>query len=215
MGYGRVLSPPNSTKLIFGLDGAFNMTWLDIDHDDTISGMTQNITDTYDLSGLPIIPSSPYAGSAPTPGGPLPLLIPDSPTSRTILGTPDTVTEYGRIKGNLYGFQLGPFVEVPITQVLAVQGRAGLAIVLADTEFTFSETFASGVVNNGKVSESSWLFGGYAEVKLLFKVAPRVDLYLAGGYQRTEDQEISSGGQTVTLDMKTVATASAGVSIAF
>jgi len=215
IGYGRVLSAPNSTKVIFGLDSAFNMTWLDVKHNDTVSGMTQTITDSYDLSGLPIIPSSPYAGSAPTPGGPLPLLIPDSPTSRTILATPDTVTEYGRIKGNLYGFQFGPFVEVPITQVMAVQLRGGLAVVLADTEFTFNETFGSGGVTSGSISESSWLFGGYAELKLLFKVAPRVDLYLAGGYQRTEDQEISGGGQTVKLDMKTVATASTGVSISF
>jgi hypothetical protein len=145
----------------------------------------------------------------------LPLLIPDSPTSRTILATPDTVTEYGRIKGNLYGFQLGPFVEVPVTELIGVQVRGGLAIILADTDFTFNETFASGAVTSGTVSETSWLFGGYAELKLLFKVAPKVDLYLAGGYQRTEDQEISGGGQTVKLDLKTVATASAGVSISF
>lgn len=191
------------------------MTWVDVKHNDTVSGKTQLITDSYDLSGLPIIPSSPYTGSPPTPGGPLPLLIPDSPTSRTILATPDTVTEYGQIKGNLYGFQLGPFIEVPITKLIGVQMRGGLAIVLAHTDFTFNETFASGAITSGKVSETSWLFGGYAELKLLFKVAPQVDLYLAGGYQRTENQEISGGGQTVTLDLKTVATASAGVNISF
>lgn len=215
VGYGRVLSPPDSTKVIAGLEAAFNMTWLSVNHNDTVSGLTQTTTDSYDLSGLPIIPSSPYTGSAPTPGGPLPLLIPDSPTSRTILATPDTVTEYGRIKGYLYGLQLGPFVEVPVTEMMAIQLRGGVAVVLADTEFTFNETFASGAVTSGSISETSWLFGGYAELKLLFKVAPRVDLYLAGGYQRTEDQEISGGGQTVKLDLKTVATASAGVSVSF
>jgi hypothetical protein len=99
--------------------------------------------------------------------------------------------------------------------MMAVQLRGGLTVVLADTEFTFNETFASGAVNSGRISEHSWLFGGYAELKLLFKVAPDVDLYLAGGYQRTEDQEISGSGQTVKLDMKTVATASAGVSFSF
>jgi hypothetical protein len=215
VGYSCVLSPPNSTKFIFGFEGAFNMTWLDVKHNDSISGTTQTITDTYDLSGLPIIPSSPYTGSAPTPGGPVPLLIPDSPVSRTILATPATVTEYGRIKGYLYGFQLGPFVEVPIAEVVAVQLRGGLTVVLSDTEFTFSETLGSGAATSGTISDHSWLFGGYAELKLLFKVAPRVDLYLAGGYQRTEDHQIASAGQTVKLDMKTVATASAGVSFSF
>jgi len=68
IGYSCVLTLSNTdSKFIFGLEGAFNMTWLDIKHSDSVSGQTLTTTDTYDLSGLPIIPSSPYAGSAPTP----------------------------------------------------------------------------------------------------------------------------------------------------
>jgi hypothetical protein len=216
IGYGRVLTPTDrNTRFLFGLEGAFNMTWLDIENNETIAGTSQTTVDTYDLSGLPIIPSAPYTGSAPTPGGPLPLLLGDQPTSRTITSSATTVTEQAQLEGNLYGINLGPFIELPLSDVVSLQARGGLSAVLAEVDFDFTESISGGSTTSGAVSEDEWLFGGYAELRLTIAVARHVNVYLSGGYQHVEDFDITAGSQTVKLDLGSVITAGAGVIISF
>ena len=83
--YGRVLKSVDvcGKPMRLGLLGAVGMTFLEVRNNSAISGATTGVKDTYDLSGLPLIPNAPYAGSTPVLGGPLPLLLPDAPTART------------------------------------------------------------------------------------------------------------------------------------
>jgi hypothetical protein len=218
VGYGRVLSRGDAgggTEVVFGIEGSFNMTWLDIENRESISGIATTTTDSYDMSGLPVIPSSPYRGSSPTPGGPLPLLLPDSPFDRSTVDTPTTAVESGRIEGELYGFKLGPFAEVELWDVVGLQIRGGLAVVLADTEFEFTETLTPGGTTTGRVSDDDWLFGGFVEVRVTVEVARHVSLYVSGGYQHVKDQTLSAGTHRVKLDLGDVLTAAAGVSVSF
>lgn len=218
VGYGRVLfrsTDEEGRGVLVGLDTAFNMTWLNIENSAAFAGDAITTVDSYDLSGLPIIPSAPYYGGTPTPGGPLPLLLPDTPFDRTTTTTPTTATEYGKLDGTLYGFNIGPFVEIPLNRAFALQVRGGFSAVLSDLEYKFSESLSTGGANSGSISDTDWLFGGYAELKLTIAVAPNVGIYVSGGFQYVGDHTLSVGGQSVKLDPGGVGTAGAGVTISF
>lgn len=217
IGYGRVLHTFNSgTRGIrLGIDGAFGVGFLNIKNNTTISGRVSGVMDTYDLSGLPIIPFAPYYGSSPVPGGPVPLLISDRPVTRTPIDIPATATEYGKIDGTLYGFKLGPFVEFPLSDKVNLQVRGGFASILADSEFSFRETVSTGATRTGSIDKDKWLFGGYAEAQISVDLSKHWQWFLSGGYQNVGDYSLGVGGKSVNVKMDGIFSLMTGFSFTF
>ncbi|MBX3748363.1 MAG: hypothetical protein KF833_23910 [Verrucomicrobiae bacterium] len=216
--YDRVLTrfPLGRTGTVHaGLRGAFGTAFLDIRHQATVSGMTTGIRDSYDLSGLPLIPNAPYLGGAPEPGGPLPLLIPDAPFDRQTVETPATATQRLQIDGELYGFKLGPFLEIPLGRSASFQIQGGLLSVLADTEFTFGESLGTGGGTTLRARATDWCWGGFVEGQFGVALTDRWTAFAGAGWQGSGSQSLAAGPTTARLGLGNVVTAFLGVGVAF
>lgn len=215
LGYGRVLKTfdLHGRPLRLGIQGAFGMTFLDIRDRSTISGPTAGVIDTYDLGGLPIIPNAPYAGSSPVPGGPLPLLLPDSPAARAYQTA--TSKERMEVDGNLFGFKVGPFLELPLGKSVSVQMQGGFAAVLADGKFSWRESINGGAASSGSDSRSAWLCGGFAEAELLLRISEHFDVSVGGGWQGLEDYSLSDEKRDAKVKLGGGIAAFAGIRYSF
>ena len=217
LSYGRVLRTfdmGGAKPLNVGLMGAFGMTMLDIRNNSTIKGLTTGVTDTYDLSGLPIIPDAPFSGSAPTPGGPWPLMIPDAP-SPSVDHPMATATERMKVDGNLYGFKVGPFFELPLGQVFAVQVQGGFAALLADTTFTYSETIDIGGRYTGSRSKNEWRYGGFVEGQVSVSLGRGWSAFAGAGWQDVGNYTLSDGNKAARVRLDNIISAFTGLSYAF
>lgn len=218
MTYDRVLTRfplGNAGTVHAGLRGAFGTTFLDIRHRATVRGVTTGVRDSYDLSGLPLIPNAPYRGSAPAPGGPLPLLIPDAPFDRQTVETPATATQRLQIEGELYGFKLGPFFEIPLGRSATFQLQGGLLAILADTDFGFSESLGTGAGTTFRTGETDWSWGGFVEGQFGIALTDRWTAFAGAGWQGSGSQSLTAGPTTATLRLGNVVTAFLGVGCGF
>lgn len=216
--YGRVLKSFDASqnrKLNVGLMGAFGITLLDIQNSTSISGATTGVRDSYDLSGLPMIPNAPYVGSAPTPGGPLPLLIPDSPTSRTPINIPATATEQMKLDGNLYGFKIGPFFELPLGKVISVKLQGGFAALLADGTFSYTETISTGGSSQGSTSKNQWCYGGFVEGQASLALGRNWSVFGGAGFQDVGDYSVTAGTKAAKLHLDSIVSVFTGLDYSF
>lgn len=216
--YGRVLkgiSLGRDTQMLVGLQGAFGLTFLDIRNNSTISGATTGVQDNYDLSGLPMVPNAPYFGGTPVPGGPLPLLLPDAPSSRQPINLPATATERMRVEGNLYGFKIGPFFEVPLGKALSAQVQGGFAALLADGKFTFSEVISTGGTSAGSLSRSQWRYGGFVEGQLSVTLSKHWSGFVGAGWQSVGNYTLGVGSKAARVNLDNVVAAFAGLGYSF
>ena len=216
--YGRVLShfelgPKH--QMAIGLLGAFGVTALDIQNNSTINGATTGLKDTYNLAGLPIIPGAPYYGASPVPGGSLPLLIPDAPSSRSPINIAASATERMKVDGQLYGFKFGPFIELPITQRIKAQIQGGFAALLADGEFSYSETISTGGVGSASASRSEWLIGGFIEGQLSLSVCRNWDVFVGAGWQSLGHYSVTAGPKEVRADFGNAVSLFGGLGYSF
>lgn len=207
--YGRVLKQfelSSGRAMQAGLFGAFGMTLLDIQSNSRIDGATTGVRDTYKLDGLPIIPGAPYFGAGPAPGGPLPLLIPDAPDTRAPINVAASATERMKVEGEMYGFKLGPFFELPVTQRIAVQVQGGFAALLADGKFAYSESISTGGTSAGRGSRSEWLFGGFVEGQVSVSISPQWNAFAGAGWQSLSNYQVPAGSKEakVRLDNSVV-----------
>jgi hypothetical protein len=207
--YGRVLG--GWGKALFGVQGAFGMTDLDIKNHSTIAGLTTGVRDAYDLSGLPLAPGAPYFGGAPTPGGPLPLLLPDSPMTRRPINLAATATERARIESTLYGFKLGPFLEVPLSGSLNLQFSGGFAATLADSKFSYSETISTGGASAGKASRDEWLYGGFVDARLSLDLGKGWSVFAGVGYENVGNTSLGTAEKAVRVKLDSAIIANGGL----
>ena len=126
-----------------------------------LAGTVGLTTDKY-ATGAVLPPLAPYSGSFGTAGP----LIPDVPANRAAAVVSATGTVNNKLEGSLYGFNIGPFIELPLHDRVSLTLGGGLGCVYADTAYTYSETVVvPGVVTaarTGRVSRDAWLFSGIA-----------------------------------------------------
>ncbi len=216
--YGRVLAQirwSDTRALRIGLQGSFGLTLLDIDHRSEVGGATTGVQDDYDLSALPIIPNAPFLGTGPIPGGPLPVLIPDAPFNRTAISLPATASEQMRVQAELYGFKLGPFCEIPLTDTIELQFQGGFAALLADAEFSYRETISTGGASQGLASDSRWCLGAFVEGHIAVRLGKAWSAHLGGGWQHLDDFSLRASFKAVDVKLDQTATAFGGFAYSF
>jgi len=215
--YGRVLKSVDvcGKPMRLGLLGAFGMTFLDIRNSSSITGATTGVKDTYDLSGLPLIPNAPYAGSTPVLGGPLPLLLPDAPTARTPVNVAATATERMKVSGNLYGLKVGPFAEFPVSDAVSVQVQGGFAALLADGEFAWSEEISTGGAGTGSASKNAWRYGGFVEGQVNVALGRNWSAFAGAGWQNVGNYSVQAGSKAVKVKLDSAISGFAGLSYSF
>ena len=146
-----------------GLEAAFGYTYMSVRGGGTDSASVTRVNDTYSFPpGVTVIPAPGYTGHKSSPPG-APVII-ASPSSSTTDLTADAIT--GRdFSADLYNFQFGPYVEVPLSKRIAFTLSGGFALVYVNSEFSYNETVTIPGLGSGEQQPSGsgnkWLAGGY------------------------------------------------------
>lgn len=182
----------------WGLLAAFSVTDVQIDASHRGSVNAFRVTDAYSTGGI-IVPGSPYAGSFAGPGP----VISDSPARSTtsVLGAVESTR---RLDLQLYGWRLGPYLELPLSERLSLGLGGGLALGYANGEFAYRDVTTIGGVSGtreGGVTDGELLAGGYAEAQLALRLSRRLGVFTSVQYQHLPDFEQSAQGTRAELGL--------------
>jgi hypothetical protein len=167
------------------------------------------------LPGGVLPPLPPYNGSFSTAGP----LLPDVPVERATTAVNATGTLNNRHTGSLYGFNLGPFLELPLHDRVSLSLGAGLGVVYASTTYEFQETVVvPGVVTaarSGRVSADSWLFSTTARANLYVGLSPAWSWELGLAYQFAGNTRSTVQGKSANLQLDSILSLNTGLNYAF
>ena len=180
----------------------------------SLAGLVGLQTDKF-APGAVLPPLAPYAGSFAAPGP----LLPDVPASRTTGLVAATGTVNNKLEGSLYGFNLGPFIELPLHDRVSLTLGGGLGVVYASTTFSFRDTVVvPGIVTatrSGRVSADHWLFSATAKANLYVALSEAWSWELGVGYQYAGNAQSSVQGKTSNLQLDSILSVNTGLNYAF
>jgi len=126
-----------------------------------------------------------------------------------------------KFDANLWGFRLGPYVEMPLTRRLSLHLSGGLAVGLLDGNMHWNETFTmpndgGSVSRSGGGDDTEPLWGFYANLQAQYQFNDRWGLEAGVQFQDlgTYDHTFG-GGRTAEVDLSKSIFLHAGVSISF
>lgn len=201
--YSRELLRSRNVGL--GIESAFNFTKLKLDRQTAAAGML--VVDAYNLGGI-IPPLAPYAGTFAGPGA----LISDTP-ARSLASV---ASEF---RASVYGFRLGPCLDVPLFKKLSLSLSGGLAVAYVDGDFGYRQSATpagAGTVARGATeSLSRWHTGAYLGGNLVFKLSRSVDVFAGVQYQNVGTHTQSLADKQVNVDLRNSLFATFGLGYAF
>jgi len=215
--YNRFIG--NVGKGRWGVEGAFNYMNLTISDGRTLFGNITVQTDAYALNGV-IPPTPPYFGTyqGPVPGGPNRPVISDTPVPQapSILANGAIITGERKIEADVYGFRVGPYFELPITEKLEVLLSGGLALASVQSKFKFNETVQipsisttvpsgptqNSVTTSGSGSHSSVLVGGYGAGTFSYSFTKAWSASVGAQYQNVGLFSQRLAGKQAELDLR-------------
>jgi len=201
--YNRLLGVWGDAR--YGLEAAVNYLNLCLRESGTFTGSATRLTEAYPFTPgtrppyatPPDTAPGPYQGSYEGPG----FVIDDTPVSSSTVEVPGaTVTDKRRFDGDLWGFRLGPFLEVPLGDPVNLSLSAGLAVGLLDADAAWSQTSGNATVS-GSGSDSDVLWGGYASAVLTWYLSERWSVVGGAQFQSLGNYEHSFGGRKVEVDL--------------
>jgi len=130
-------------------------------------------------------------------------VIGDTPVSSTRVFA--TVAEHCQFDANLWGFRLGPWLEVPLSETVNLSLSGGLAVGLLDASASWSQTLSiNNVVSShasGSGSDFDVLWGGYVGVNAAWRFADRWSLVGGVQFQDLGHYNHDFAGQVVDLNL--------------
>lgn len=208
--------------LSWGFKLAFNYTDISISDNRPIGTPVQRLSDKYSLGGFtapgdPSLPGWQYQGAYDIPG----MVIDDVPYARTSDTIPNGALTAGSrsISADVFGWKLGPWLELPLTKRLSLHGGAGVALAVESSTFRFNETTSIagvGMVNQrGSGSATEAIVGAYAEIGLQFSLTQHWGLFVSGEFQNLDSFSQTVGGHKATLDLGETYSVLTGLSFSF
>jgi hypothetical protein len=120
---------------------------------------------------------------------------------------------------NLFGFRLGPAVEIPLSRKLAFSVSGGFALVYVESDFSFNETVAipgvGSAANRAAGSGSGWLPGGYVAGNLSWALSDSWALAAGAQFEDVGQYTQNLNGKQATLDLSKSIFVTFGVSYSF
>jgi hypothetical protein len=216
--YNRLLGVKGDAR--YGVEAAVNYLNLSLHANDTfIRGSATRVTDAYPFTAGTTPPNTtfpggdvPYQGSFEGPG----FVIGDTPVGRpitTVVPGP-AVTDKRQFDGDLWGFRLGPYLEVPLGGPLDLSISGGLAVGLLDADASWSQTTGRSTLA-GSGSDFDVLWGGYVSAAMTWYLSERWSLVGGAQYQTLSDYEHSFGGRKVEVDLSNTWFVTLGLSYKF
>jgi hypothetical protein len=199
-----------------GVKAAFSYSYLDIKDSHALGTPTTRLTDTYDLGGT-TPPTAPYSGNYAGPG----ILLSDSPT-RSYQTVTEPVTGSRDLTAHVFGFHLGPYIEVPLTKSLSMLFDGGVALAVVSSEYSFNETIATpdagSFTARGSHTDSEFLVGGYVGASLAWNFSENWALFGGAEWQtvgsHTNNPQVTGAGKA-ELNLENAVFVKAGVTWTF
>jgi hypothetical protein len=183
---------------VWGFEGAFTYTDLDLHSERSPAGAASLITDSFPLNGA-LPPNAPYHGTFNGPGP----LLGDTPT-RTVATDTQTFASEHRLSGHLFGFRFGPVVEWNFSRAFSVALSGGIALAPAMIDYDFSEsiTLQGGQTfsTRGHSTKTDLLYGHYVTALLRYSFTDHWSIYGGGQFQSLNDLEQTTGTRTARLE---------------
>jgi hypothetical protein len=201
-------------NMAYGVEFAANYTPISFNVNATYSGQVNKNTDTYSYTPGTTPPSAPYQGSYQGPG-----FVLNVPPSSSTSPTDATMTEHQSFSANLWGFRLGPYVELPITQKLTLHTSTGFALGLLDANASWNETIVipneATYTRHGGGSDFTALYGFYVGADAIYQVTKHWGLDAGVQFQNLGTYNHNFGGESAHLDLRQSIFVQAGISYNF
>jgi hypothetical protein len=199
----------------WGFEGAFNWTSFTFGNRGGFNSDVTQISDAYQLNGI-IPPLPPFSGTAAGPGP----QIGDTPTrTTTVIVNGATTTGSRNIDASVYGFRVGPYVEIPLLKCCSLAFSGGFTLAVADSEFRINEssTIAGvGTINTiARNSRCEFLPGAYFSGQVNFAITEKVGLFTGAQYQHLASYNQQAAGRRAKIDLGNTIALTAGISFSF
>lgn len=222
----ELLRKENWHDLRFGIEGAVNYLKIHFTDHNTSSSILR-VTSTYQLPGTP-----PVAPPVAAPGTPFQGTYDGSPGGYALLGaTPISIStapvpgasflEQDKFDGDLLGFRLGPYVELPVGEKFSLHLSGGAALGLLYDQVSWKATFTDpspGGLNStatGGGHDYKVLWGFYVGLDAAYQF--NEDWAIEGGVQFQDIGKYSHnfGGRTAELNLSRSLFVQLGISYSF
>ena len=203
--------------LRYGLEGAVNFLPVEFNSGGRYNATLSQRTDTYSYTPGTTPPTAPYQGSYGGPG----FVINVSPVNSTTALVPGaTFLAQQHFDANLWGFRLGPYVELPVSERLDLFLTGGLAVGLLDGEASWKETLtlpggAGSLTASGGGSDTSLLWGYYLGLNAAYQFTERWSVEAGVQYQNLGTYNHNFGGREAELDLSKSLFIHAGIGYSF
>jgi hypothetical protein len=214
--YNRELGRREDNKLRYGIEAAANYLNVDLSDRGSFAAGIVRTTDAYPFMPETTPPLSPYQGSFDGPG----FVIGDTPSSSTgYLPSGATVAGRRQFEAHVWGFRLGPYLEIPMGTNFDLSLSAGLAAGVVSASASWNETiFINGsraATSRGSGDDLGVVWGGYASAKIEWHLSEHWSVEAGAQFQSLSPYEKALGGRKVELDLSRSVFGVAGVSYSF
>lgn len=213
----------NWHHLRYGLELAINWMPVEFNNNGRYNATLARITDTYSYTPGTTPPgyldpsALPYQGSFQGPN----FLLNDPPVSSvsTLASGGDFLVQQ-HFDANLWGFRIGPYIEMPLTRRLSLHLSGGLAVGLLDGEASFHQTLilpnnAASFTSQSGGSDTELLWGYYVGLQAEYQFNHRWGVEAGVQFQDLGLYDHNFNGRTVELDLSKSLFVHAGVSFSF
>jgi hypothetical protein len=194
-------------RVRWGIEAALN--WADFSADQVTAPSAGVLAvDAFSLGYNP--PQPPFTG---TPNaGPFTPLLGTTPTR-----LPATVSS--ALEASLYGFRLGPYLDVPLGKRVLLTFSAGMALTIVDGEYASTESYTTPGGTTATIadraSEASPVLGGFVNVQASLKLREHMNVFTGLQYQGSDSYKLSAGDKEAQIDFTGVICWSCGLSFSF
>jgi hypothetical protein len=199
-----------------GVEFAFNFTSVDGEDSWSQNFRPVRTITPYNLGGvLPVPVPPPYAGTFDGPGS----LISLTPgASWMVPGDVAALNCWRKFHTGLYGVRLGPYVEGPLCWKFRGSASTGLALLFADGQLSYRDSFSAPLPAStvfGEASKLSVLPGWYIGGRVSLDVTDSFSLFYGLQFQMASDYELQAGPNRAILDLESAIFQSFGLSLSF
>jgi hypothetical protein len=211
MTYNRELGVKG--RVHYGVEGTFGFFNVSITDTDPLPGTTTVVTDSFSLDGqIPAAPPTGYTFEGPSQ-------VISSTPSRTVTSTSGTgVAGTRTVDANVYGFRIGPYMDVDLGKDWFLTFSGGLALAAVDAEYDLFESVSLPSGNDlrgGSDDNTDWVVGGYVSGQVGYAISKNLSLFVGGQYQALGDVQENIGGTEMILHLGGAVSGVAGVSVSF
>ncbi len=219
LAYSRELG--RNEKMRWGFEAALNYMNVRVNDSRGLSAGVTRLTDAYALPGLESggfvsPPPAPYShGAELSPeGNPVIGATPVSTSTDTIMAD---VSGSRRFEAHVFGWRLGPYIEMPLGQNGRLTLSGGLALAYVNSDFNFRDSVAlPGVPSlSGGGNHDGLQVGGYISGGISYKISKSYEVFGNVQFQHVGNYSHRENSRTAVLDLSKTVAVNVGISYSF